>query len=166
MLSYAMYLFNIHRANKVFIYPDPMHAKNYDFCFVLNNRGFEKVESFGGTDYAGRYRHGDGREVIVNPTPGKGDVTAVLPWGTTIFAEAKGGWINTTHPGRVSNLRRRVQEAIGQLMSRPSQQDEKQVAVVPRTQQTEELAKKLSARVRAAGIEIALVDERGNVLHI
>lgn len=80
-----------------------------------------------------------------------------------IIAECKGGIVNTSHAGQKSRLRKGLCEAVGLLMARDK--GGRPVAVVPKTETTLKLAQKL-ARARDAGIEIALVDERGNVFDV
>jgi hypothetical protein len=102
---------------------------------------------------------GDGRSVVVNPVPGKGDVVADAA-GMIISAECKGGIINTRHSGQVSRLYKGLCETVGLLMANPSPGP--QIAVVPRTEGTHRLAKRLAPRCAAAGIEIALVGSTDN----
>jgi hypothetical protein len=111
-------------------------------AFISTNRGAEKLTVF--------------------PSSGKGDVTAVDDKGQIIFAECKGGIINTTNPGQTSRLRKGLAEVIGQLMSRELSQ-ERHIAVVPKTTQAQRLAKKMVSRANAAGIEIALVAPDGTI---
>ena len=52
------------------------------------------------------------------------------------------------------------------LMQIPVCAGQRQFAVVPLTQVTRDLAEKMLPRTKTAGIEVALVDGRGNVLDI
>lgn len=81
-----------------------------------------------------------------------------------ISAECKGGIINTRHPGRVSRLYKGLCETVGMLMATLSQG--RQVAVVPLTESTLRLAERLATRCALAGIEIALVGSRGEVVDV
>jgi sulfate adenylyltransferase subunit 1 (EFTu-like GTPase family) len=63
-------------------------------------------------------------------------------------------------------LRRGLCETIGQSLASEIVEGNRQFVVVPKTPGTEGLAKKMSARARKAGIEIALVDARGNVFNV
>lgn len=82
----------------------------------------------------------------------------------SISAECKGGIINTKHPGQVSRLYKGLCETVGMLMATPSQG--RQVAVVPLTNSTLRLAQRLAPRCALAGIEIALVGGRGEVIDV
>jgi hypothetical protein len=81
-----------------------------------------------------------------------------------ISAECKGGIMNTRHPGQVSRLYKGLRETVGMLMATPSQG--RQVAVVPLTESTRRLAERLAPRCALAGIEIALVGSRGEVVDV
>ena len=74
--------------------------------------------------------------------------------------------INTRHSGKTSQLRKGLCEAVGMLMQIPVCAGQRQFAVVPLTQVTRDLAEKMLPRTKTAGIEVALVDGRGNVLDI
>lgn len=74
--------------------------------------------------------------------------------------------MNTRHAGQKGRLRKGLCEAIGQLMTIPRASGGRQVAVVPHTETTLRLAQRLASRAKDAGIEIALVDERGNVTEV
>jgi hypothetical protein len=97
---------------------------------------------------------------VVHPQSGLSDVTADAN-GIIIEAECKGGAIKTRHPGRLSKLDKSLCEIVGRLMSKPA--TGRQVAVMPRTEVTLRLARKLAPRCAAAGIRIALVGPRGKV---
>ncbi len=72
----------------------------------------------------------------------------------SVGAECKGGIVNTKHPGRVSQLRRGLCEAVGLLLTKELDPDQRQFAVVPRTAAAEGLAGRLAARAANAGISI------------
>jgi hypothetical protein len=91
----------------------------------------------------------------------EGDVVAEYD-GVVVWAECKGGIINTRHPGQVSRLYKGLCETVGMLMANPF--SGRQVAVVPYTESTLRLAKRLAARCSKAGIEIVLVRSRGEVV--
>jgi hypothetical protein len=103
-----------------------------------------------------------GHSIIVNPSPGRGDVAADIA-GRSFVAECKGGVINTRHPGQVSRLRRGLCEAVGLLLSKEALEGTRQFAVVPLTPATERLALQMAPRAAKAAIEIALVDAQGGV---
>jgi hypothetical protein len=86
--------------------------------------------------------------------------------GQTLVAECKGGIVNTKHAGQVSRLRRGLCEAVGLSLARAAEHGTCQFAVVPHTKATEELARRMAARARAAGIRIALVDAKGGIIEI
>jgi hypothetical protein len=101
--------------------------------------------------------------IFVQPKSGLGDLVAKIN-GSSIVAECKSGVINTKHAGQQSRLRRGLCEAVGLLMA--STEGVRQIAVVPHTDVTRKLAEKMAHRTRLAGIEIALVDARGNVFDV
>jgi hypothetical protein len=151
MVAYAMHLLRTAGSSEVSIHPDGIHGQQFDFRVWLGRRGFSFVSSLGRTAYGGNYSDSAGNKIIVNPTPGLGDVVAKLSDGA-ISAECKGGIINSRHPGQVSRLDRGLCETIGRLMASPS--SGRQVAVVPYTESTARLAKRLAPRCATAGIEI------------
>lgn len=163
MLAYAMHLLRTQDARDVRIHPDGEHGKQFDFMGWLGRRAFTKVSGLGSTAYGGVYRNPAGQTITVNPKSGLGDVVADVG-NHVISAECKGGIINTRHPGQVSRLYRGLCETVGMLMATPSQG--RQVAVVPRTEGTLRLAERLAPRCALAGIEIALVGSRGEVLEV
>jgi hypothetical protein len=110
------------------------------------------------TAFAGTFEDTDGRRIVVHPQSGKSDVTADAS-GEIIEAECKGGAIETRHPGRLSKLDKSLCEIVGRLMSKPA--TGRQVAVMPRTEVTTRLARKLAPRCAAARIQIALIGPRG-----
>ena len=163
MVAYAMHLLRTASSNEVSIHPDGIHGQQFDFREWLGRRGFSLISSLGRTAYGGNYSDGTGNKITVNPTPGLGDVVAKAGEGT-ISAECKGGIINSRHPGQLSRLDRGLCETIGRLLASPS--PGRQVAVVPYTECTARLAKRLAPRCAMAGIEIALVKSRGEIIDI
>jgi hypothetical protein len=162
MVAYAMHLLR-QGARDVRVHPDGEHGKQFDFTGWLERRGFDKVSNLGSTAYGGVYRNPAGQTITVNPKSGLGDVVAHVG-DHIISAECKGGIINTRHPGQVSRLYRGLCETVGMLMATPSLG--RQVAVVPLTDGTLRLAERLAPRCALAGIEIALVGSRGEVLEV
>lgn len=163
MLAYAMHLLRTQGVRDVRIHPDGEHGKQFDFAAWLGRRAFSKISSLGSTSYGGVYRNPVGLTITINPKSGRGDVVADVG-DHIISAECKGGIINTRHPGQVSRLYRGLCETIGLLMATPSQG--RQVAVVPLTEGTIRLAERLAPRCALAGIEIALVGSRGEVVAV
>lgn len=163
MLAYAMHLLRTQGARDVRIHPDGEHGKQFDFAAWLGRRGFTKTSSLGSTAYGGVYRNPAGQTITVHPKSGLGDVVADVG-NHVISAECKGGIINTRHPGQVSRLYRGLCETVGLLMATPSQG--RQIAVVPLTDSTLRLAERLAPRCALAGIEIALVGSRGEVMDV
>ena len=163
MVSFAMHLLRTQPTESVSIHPDGEHGKQFDFRAWLGRRGFEMESSLGSTAYGGVYVDRRGQKVIVNPRSGLGDVVAEVQ-GTIFSAECKGGIINTRHAGQVSRLYKGLCETVGMLMATPSKG--RQVAVVPFTSGTLRLAERLAPRCALAGIEIALVGDRGQVIDV
>jgi hypothetical protein len=163
MVAYAMHLLRTAGADHVRIHPDGEHGKRFDFVAFLARRGFEKATSTGTTSYGGEYRHADGWRITVHPSSGKGDVVAEVG-NHIISAECKGGIINTRHSGQVSRLYKGLCETVGLLMA--SESPGRQVAVVPYTESTLRLAKRMAPRCALAGIELALVGSRGEVIDV
>jgi hypothetical protein len=163
MLAYAMHLLHTKLANEVCISPDGEHGKQFDFFGWLGRRGFSKNRSSGKTSYGGAYTDGEGRTIIINPKSGQGDVVANIG-NRTVSAECKGGIINTRHPGQASCLYRGLCETVGLLMATRS--PGRQVAVVPYTETTLRLAKRLASRCALVGIELALVKGDGRVYEV
>lgn len=163
MVAYAMHLVRTHNVKEVRIHPDGEHGKQFAFVDWLDKRGFTKASNTGKTVYGGLYEDRLGRRIVVHPKSGLGDVVAELAGGV-ISAECKGGIINTRHAGQLSRLRKGLCEAVGLLMA--TQSRGRQVAVVPYTKATEELARRLAPRCKEAGIEIALVKSRGEVVGV
>lgn len=166
MVAFAMHLLRtVPKLRKVSIHPDGEHGKRFDFSGWLGKRGFAMTSSLGKTAYGGTYSTREGMTIVVNPSSGRGDVVAECD-GVRIVAECKGGIINTRHAGQVSRLRQGLCEVIGLSLAIPVVQGRRQFAVVPRTKVTETLAGRMATRARTAGIEIALVDARGNVFDV
>ena len=163
MLAYAMHLLRTQGARDVRIHPDGEHGKQFDFTAWLGRGDFTKISTLGSTTYGGVYRNPAGQTITVHPKSGLGDVVAEVD-DHVISAECKGGIINTRHPGQVSRLYRGLCETVGLLMATPSQG--RQIAVVPLTESTLRLAKRLAPRCALAGIEIALVGSRGDVMDV
>lgn len=163
MLAYAMHLLRTQGACDVRIHPDGEHGKQFDFAGWLGRRDFTKTSSLGSTTYGGVYRNPAGQTITVHPKSGVGDVVAEVG-NQIISAECKGGIINTRHPGQVSRLYRGLCETVGLLMATPSRG--RQVAVAPLTDSTLRLAERLASRCELAGIEIALVGSRGEVMDV
>lgn len=163
MVAYAMHLLHTENARNVCIHPDGQHGQQFDFSRWLRGQKFTMVSRRGSTTYGGTYRNSAGQAVTVFPKSGLGDIVARHGDGI-LTAECKGGVINTRHAGQLSKLRRGLCESVGQLMATPLQG--RQVAVVPRTEGTLHLAEKLARRCVSAGIEIALVDRRGEVFYV
>lgn len=163
MVAYAMHLLRTERTDEVSIHPDGTHGKQFDFRGWLGRRGLSMVEPLGTTVYGGRYADTRGRRIVVLPKAGVGDVVAKLR-EQNITAECKGGIINTRHAGQVSRLYRGLCETVGLLMASPSLG--RQAAVVPYTEQTLRLAVRLIPRCNIAGIEIALVKSRGEIVDV
>lgn len=163
MIAYAMHLLRAEGALHVRIHPDGEHGKQFDFSGWLERRLFRKISTIGTTAYGGAYENPAGQTITVNPRSGLGDVVAEIG-DHVISAECKGGIINTKHSGQVSRLYKGLCETVGMLMATPSQG--RQVAVVPLTDSTLRLAERLAPRCAMAGIEIALVGSRGEVMDV
>jgi hypothetical protein len=164
MLAYAFHLFNVDPSlERVELHPDGEHGKQFDIRSWLKLQGFDFVKPEGSTSYGGVYTNGK-KFVHVSLKPGLGDVVAETD-GYRIVAECKGGIINTKHPGQKSRLRKGLCEAVGLLMSRPLGR-EKHFAVVPLTNDTATVSKRMRARCDAAGIGICLVGDNGVVSEV
>jgi hypothetical protein len=167
MLAFAMHLLRtVSGIEEIAIHPDGEHGKRFDFEGWFRKNGFTKMASAGKTSYGGSYRSAAGATLIVHPASGLGDVAATCRDGHTWIAECKGGIVNTRHAGQVSKLRKGLCEAVGLSLARPVEARTRQFAVVPHTRATEALARRMAARALAAGIGIALVDERGRITEI
>jgi hypothetical protein len=163
MIAFSMHLLRtVTDVKHVAIHPDGEHAKRFDFKGWLERNGFTLDKPTGKTTFAGVYNSTGGHQLVVNPKPGQGDVLADIQ-GQSFVAECKGGVLNTRHPGQQSRLRQGLCEAVGLSLATPKVEGRRQFAVVPQTETTEALAKRMAARARDAGIEIALVDGLGNV---
>jgi hypothetical protein len=166
MMAYALHLLRtVPDLRHVAIHPDGEHGKRFDFAGWLGRQGFTLTRGQGTTSYGGLYSGPGGRTLLLNPASGRFDVLAETEAGS-VAAECKGGVINTKHAGQTSRLRKGLCEAVGMLLQNPVREGQRQVAVVPLTPATEALGRKMAARARAAGIEIALVDGRGNVVDL
>lgn len=163
MVAYAMHLLRTANAHHVQVHPDGEHGKQFDFAGWLQRRGFTKTDSLGTTTYGGVYRNAAGQRITVQPKSGLGDVVAEVG-DHVISAECKGGIINTRHAGQVSRLYKGLCETVGMLMATPS--PGRQIAVVPLTDGTRRLAKRLAPRCALTGIEIALVGSQGEVIDV
>lgn len=163
MLAFAFHLLRtVPKLTRVSVHPDGEHGNRFDFRGWLAAQGFDLVQPSGSTAYGGRYESADGRQVIVHPASGLGDVVA--EWdGESIVAECKGGVLNTRHAGQQSRLRKGLCETVGLSLASPIAPGRKQFAVVPKTRATEALARRMAGRAARAGIAIALVDGIGAV---
>jgi hypothetical protein len=163
MLAYGMHLLRtVDSLNTVELHPDGEHAKRFEIARWLFARGFVLKEGFEKTAYSGSYVR-EHQVIVVTSIPGKGDVVGHTAGGK-IVAECKGGIVNTKHAGQTSRLRKGLCEAVGLLMATP--RDGRQIAVVPDTDVTQRLAQRMATRAKDAGIEIALVNGRGQVFDI
>ncbi|MDE0942419.1 MAG: hypothetical protein OSB58_08270 [Alphaproteobacteria bacterium] len=164
LLAFAMHLFETEPdLLEIEIHPDGEHGKRFDIRGWLEKQGFQLTKSVGTTSYGGVYSHGE-RTIIVSLKPGLGDVVALTD-RQTIIAECKGGVINSRHAGQLSRLRRGLCEAVGLLMVRdPSK--ERNIAVVPYTNETSRLARRMIERCHISGIEIALIQADGEVNYV
>ena len=163
MLAYALHLLHTEDTSEISIHPDGQHNRQFPFADWLARNGFTKASPVGTTTYGGKYKGSYGQTITVNPKSGLGDVVAKL-CTIDLVAECKGGVINSRHAGQQSRLRRGLCEAVGLLMTKPSKC--RMVAVVPETDTTSRLAEKLAPRCVAAGIEIALVGNRGEIHYV
>lgn len=163
MIAYAMHLLRTEETKHVLIHPDGEHGKQFDFMAWLTLHGFVKLSSIGTTSYGGIYQNAVGEKITVNPKSGMGDVVAQIG-NSIIIAECKGGIVNTKHSGQQSKLYKGLCEAVGLLMA--SEAKGRQIAVVPFTPNTERLAKRMIHRCALAGIEIALVHSKGEVISL
>jgi len=159
MLAYAMHLLRTEPIREVSIHPDGQHARQIDFPSWLEKHGFHRTLT-ARTPFAGTYQDAEGRQIVVHPRSGLSDVTAEAN-GVRIEAECKGGAIETRHPGRLSKLDKSMCEIVGRLMMKAT--GGRLVAVMPKTEVTLRIARKLAPRCAAAGIEIALVGSNGEV---
>ena len=159
MLAMAQWMFS--RGTKtVKIHPDGMHAKHFDIRGWLETEAFERVGPLGPMREAGYYVK-QGQSLSIEFKPGQGDVVGDVR-GRRIVVEAKGGCINTRHPGQLSKLRRHIYEAVGMLLDRHEEVD-RRIAAVPRHGETEKISRRMARRCHDAGIEIALVSDDGGV---
>ncbi len=140
---------------------DGMHMQGFDIPGWLASRGFNRITTTGRTQTSGTFRRND-QTLIVHARPGLGDIVTNLN-GVRVEIEAKGGCLNTRHPGQLSRLRKGLHEAVGQLLGSPNSEAQL-IAAVPRHVETERVARRLLPRCRDVGIEIALVEGDGSVL--
>ena len=148
MLAVAEWMFGL-GAEAVEIHPDGMHVKQFDMCGWLASAGFEKVAASGKTREAGRYTR-NRQSLTVDFRSGRGDVVGDVR-GCRIVVEAKGGCINTRHPGQVSKLRSHLYEAVGRLLDDHAGPD-RLIAAVPRHTVTESIAHRMTGRCACVGI--------------
>ncbi|WP_205502238.1 hypothetical protein [Rhodopseudomonas sp. BR0G17] len=141
------------------IHPDGQRARQVDFLGWLKKHGFHRTIT-ARPPFAGTYQDAEGRQIVVHPRSGLSDVTAEAN-GVRIEAECKGGAIETRYPGRLSKLDKSMCEIVGRLMMKAT--GGRLVAVMPKTEVTLRIARKLAPRCAAAGIEIALVGPNGEV---
>ena len=164
MLAFAIHIFDTEPSvEEIELHPDGEHGKRFDIRGWLERHGFAREQSLGKTNYGGVYKKSN-RTITVTPTSGLGDVVAKVNDGT-IVAECKGGIVNTCNAGQKSRLRKGLCETIGLLMTR-SDGSERQIAVVPHTEDTRRVAERMIDRTKAAGIEIALVSSDGEVKYM
>ena len=159
MLAVAQWMFELGAA-RVCIHPDGMHTRQFDIARWLQGEGFRKRKSEGRTQHAGVWVRDD-RTLEVHFHPGKGDVVADVD-GERILVEAKGGCINSRHPGLLSQLRTHLYEAVGSLFDAPGEAT-RLVAAVPCHSETEKLAHRMADRCRKAEVRIALVSPNGDI---
>ena len=145
MLAVAQWLFE-EGALRVLIHPDGMHVKDFDLASWLHNNDFRKIKSIGKTPHGGVYESGE-RTVEVRFQPGRGDVVAQLG-AQRVVVEAKGGCLNSRHPGLLSKLRRHLHEAVGSLFNPP--EADRLIAAVPQNPETAKLARRMASRCHAA----------------
>ncbi len=159
MLAVARWMFEL-GAEEVCVHPDGMHTKQFDICGWLKKEGFEKIAAKGKTREAGTYTR-DRQTLVVEFQPGRGDVVADVQ-GCHVVVEAKGGIVNTRHPGQKSKLRKHLYEAVGMLLDGPDNAD-RLIAAVPRHPETKKIANRMAGRCLDVGIQISLVSEEGDV---
>jgi hypothetical protein len=166
MESFALHLLRtMPDLRQVAIHPDGEHGKKFDFAGWLGRQGFSLTKGRGTTSYGGLYSGPSGQTLLVNPSPeGSTSWPKRRPGASPPSVRAA-----SSTPGTqvmVSRLRKGLCEAVGMLLQNPVQDGQRQVAVVPCTPATEALGRKTAPRAQAAGIEIALVDGRGNVIDL
>lgn len=159
MLAIARWMFEV-GAKKVYLYPDGQHAKQFEICRWLENEGFEKIAAKGKTPVAGTYTR-QHQTLYVEFKPGQGDVVADVE-GCRVVVEAKGGIINTSYPGKKSELRKHLYEAVGMLVGGPKNAD-RLIVAVPLHTETKRITERMVKRCRNVGIEIALISGDGAV---
>jgi hypothetical protein len=167
MIAFAMHLLRtVPNLNQVAIHPDGEHGKRFDFRAWLEKQGFEKKTATGETPYGGTYASPTGVTIVVDPSSRHGGDVIATSGHQSFVAECKGGIINTRHSGQQSRLRQGLCETVGLSLASPTVPGRRQFAVVPLTTATEKLAARMAIRAQAAGVEIALVDGRGNVFDV
>ena len=159
MLAVARWMFGL-GAETVRLHPDGMHARQFDIYEWLTSQGFKKITSMGTTPHGGNYARGQ-KMLEVEFKPGQGDVVAEIE-GRRVVVEAKGGIINTRHPGQKSRLRKHLYEAVGMLLDGPDRSD-RLIAAVPLHPETKKIARRMASRCRDIGVEIALVSGAGEI---
>ncbi len=159
MLAMATWLFGT-GATKVSVHLDGMHTKNFDIRGWLKGAGFKKIADKGKNPHGGTYERNT-QILVVDFKSGVGDVVAEID-GKRILIEAKGGCINTRHPGQLSILRKRLYEAVGMLLDDRIRAN-RLIAAVPHHFETERIARRIAKRCRGSGIEVALVYGDGNI---
>lgn len=168
MVAFAMHLLRtVPGLFQVTVHPDGEHGKRFDFQGWLGKRGFAMTAPSRKTTYGGTYAADGGRTIVVDPRSGRGDVVADGE-GLSIVAECKGGIINTRHAGALSRLRQGLCETVGLSLASPLTEGRRAKAVrggAAHHGDRETRAPHGEARL-GCGIEIALVDGRGNVFDI
>jgi hypothetical protein len=85
MVAFAMHLLRtVPSLAQVSIHPDGEHAKIFDFEGWLQRRGFSKKSLLGKTTFGGTYASSTGQTIVVNPSSGRGDVSAEID-GSSIY---------------------------------------------------------------------------------
>ena len=155
MLAVAQWMFK-RGAVRVCIHPDGQHLKQFDIARWLKCRRFRREKSEGNSEVWLR----DGQTLEVRVKSGEGDVVADIH-GKCIFVETKGGCINSRDSGLLSQLRKRLYEAVGSLFVAP--EETRRLVAVPRHRETEKLASRMADRCRKSGIQVMLVSSNGDV---
>ncbi len=164
MLAMAQWMFVKLGAKKVCVYPDGMHVRYFCIRSWLENEGFKKTGSIGTTPEGGTYIRND-QTLVVEFQPGRGDVVGEDEQGSRVVVEAKGGIVNTRHPGQKSKLRKHLYEAVGMLLAGSYDTADRLIVAAPFHRETETIANKMmqSKRFLDTEIEIALVCENGSI---
>ncbi|GLH80072.1 MULTISPECIES: hypothetical protein [unclassified Bradyrhizobium] len=159
MLAYAMPLLGSEPVKQVKIHPDGQRAQQIDFRAGSAKRGFGRIAT-APTAFAGTFENAEGQRIVIHPQPRMSSVTADAA-GETIEAECKGGTVETRHCGRLSRLDKGLCEIGGRLMMKPA--GTRQVAIMPQTEVTLRIGRKLAPRCAGAGIRIPLIGRQGDV---